>query len=69
MSPHDVVTWERSLRNVLSRLSHADQVSEPDTASVTPFRPVLLEAPIPDLATRAEPKLVELRGTPEATVA
>lgn len=43
--------------------------SEPDTASVPPFPPVLLEAPIPDLATRGEPKLVELRGTPETTVA
>lgn len=37
--------------------------SEPDTASVTPFPPALLEAPIPDLVTRAEPKLAELRGT------
>lgn len=37
--------------------------SEPDTASVTSFLPVLLEGSVPDLATRAEPKLVELRGT------
>lgn len=35
--------------------------SKLDTASVTPFPPVLLEAPIPDPATRAEPKLVELQ--------